>query len=244
MAAAVKKILKSLGKMLGQLIKAAATKKDEERNKALYLVLGLVLLIVIIPIATLTAPGLIIKSFFDSVFDVNTPNSINFDINEKVEDTEIYKKCLNVYNEYKRAYNNRVGDIATNLKLNNVLGYEIKLVEGEIVKIPIYPEVYVSVDYGDYDEYYLLAYINTEHHKEINKKNPYKFSKTEASSFIENISSFSYSHSGTNPIYLSAKINVLGLEEISQLYFFGQYTPEGISKEDMFNVSYKGLKGT
>jgi len=64
--------------------------------------------------------------------------------------------------------------------------------------------------------------------------------KREIENIIKSNTSLEYSYYGENPIYLYAIIRV-DKEAIENL-FKDQYTQDGISKEEIFKVSYESLK--
>lgn len=220
-AAALKK-LQTLRKVI------PTEQSDEKGNKIIILVISLLFTLIIIPAAAISLPGLLAKNFFNTV-------SSTLSFKEKIEDTKIYQDCYNVYMEFESDYNDYVYDEVEYIKKNNPIG------ETE-TGIPIAPEVYIYMDFDSVDIYYLLAYINTKYYDYQLEKDGFKFKKTEIRNFLDNITTFETSYSGTDPIYYNAHLSVLTLEQIADKYFSNAYTSEGISKKEMFIESYHGLK--
>lgn len=241
MSVSVGAVLSGAGQAVSKVVKVFGKKGDGGRGKTgiiTAVVVGL-FLFMIIPIAAISVPGIIVKNSFDSL-------SEKAKFGEKIEQTEIYKKCQNVYNDLKNDYNGQVSDIVESVKKNNPVGYETKKVQiapGKYVtyEIPIPPKVHVSYNIDEFDINLLLAYINTMYFDRHSKKKGYTFNKSEARDFLNNISSLSTSYTGRDPIYLTARISVLKYEEVADKYFTDVYTSEGINKRELFIESYKGL---
>lgn len=172
------------------------------------------------------------------------------DFTKSIEETDLYHDCIIIYNECKNYYNEKVEDIVEKLKRDNTITKVVEpitVVDGEIVKgepieIEVAPIVICKKDFEDIDIYYLMAFINTKYYEYQHKNDKYKFDKSEIRSFIDSITTFTTTYHGTDPIYLNAKITVLSLDEIADIYFKDIMTKEGISKRDLFIASYQALK--
>lgn len=229
MLASLKAFATAMGKVLARTRGIPLPGGDEEKSSLMkYILIGVIFMNIIVPAAALAAPGLIVKAAFDKVASF-------FDFTQKVSETELYDKCVIVYNEYKVGYNEQVDDIVESLKENNIVGYTE---EG----IAISPDIYTTMHFEDFDVYLLLAYFNTKYFDYQRENDGFKYKKSVARDFMDAISSFKSSSTGTNPIYLDVEISVLPLEDIANKYFSGKETTDGILKIDLYKTSYESLK--
>lgn len=240
MSEAVRAAISAMGRVVKGIIEKGTNQNGTDgRKKGIIIgaIIGVLLFLLIIPMAAISAPGIIVKNTFEGITDQP-------EFNQKIDNTEIYRKCQNVYKELENDYNKKVSDIVEDIKRNNPVGYyeykvERKNKKGyDIISVPIAPTVNVSYNYTMADMNYLLAYINTMY---FDNQSGYKFNKSEARDFLDSISELKTSYTGTDPIYLSASNTVLPLDVIADKYFTDVYTSEGISKRELFIESYKGL---
>lgn len=222
--------LKTAAKLLGKLMTKKATNSGDGKSKGklIAIVLSVVFFVLIlIPAATISLPGLLAKNALNKLTEV-------FSFEEKAEDTDLYRDCLNIYNDHKNAYNEKVEEIVENLKTKNPVGY----IENNI---PIAPDVYATLHFDELNVYYLLAYINIKYLDYQEEKDGYKFDESMARRFYDDISTFSYYYVGKDPIFLYANVTVMSLDDIAEKYFAGQYTEDDLDKVELFKASYEGL---
>lgn len=225
LASAAKKLLAMIGNSL------ANKNSEEKKNNPIVVIIAVIVFLLIIPIAALSAPGIMAKNTFDKISD-GIIDKLNF--SHKVNETQLYQKCLNVYIDYRNDYNEKVNDLAEQIKVANT-SYDPE------TKTYYCPTVYTTVYFEEVDIKYMMAFLNTKYWEYQSKHNGYKFDKKATRGFLDSITNFNYTVTGGDPINLEVRITILSLDDMADKCFKDDYTKEKVCKKDLFLNSYAGL---
>lgn len=238
-------ILKGLKKLLEIFLSA----DEEKRKKRTGLIVGLFFVSFILPAVAISAPGILLKGFFDNVVifftgddgDIETTNAFDFD-QESLSENKMYINIRDTYIDYLESLNKKFDERAEEIQIQNAYTIEYEDEDGNIVKETKYPEVIKNIIINKPELRHLMAYIAVKYIDSQTQKDNYVFNKEESKKYLENITICNESITGKNPIIYTVITSIKDVEQIAKTYFTEQeYGKDYIYKQQQFLTSFESL---
>lgn len=245
MSAALIKVAKQLA--------IALLSDEQKRNKLFKIIFGIAFFIfILVPVMAISLPGIIFKGLTNDEIIMEDYSFSDLELQKNKN----YVKVRDTYLEYSENIDLKIEKRVEQLKKE--YEYEVELTETledgteNTYTETRQPQVIKEVRIEKPELRHTLAYISTKYlelqtevipmdeRTEDNIK--YSFKKKEITNFLDRISIYTESVTGSDPVTLKVKYELLDIEQIAETFFtYADYGEEYKEKQEIFILSFESM---
>lgn len=225
---------------------------NEKRRKFIIAIVVIIMIpVMILPMITLSLPGILFKGFNSDDIENITSNDFNFD-EDSLKHNKMYISIRDAYLEYleslKFDFDSRVEEIKKERTYErtyyvDILDKDNKKIGEEKKTEEVVPEVIKDINIDKPELRHLMAFIGTKYLSSQFSEDGYRFNKAEAIKFLKDITTYKETISGTDPILYTAWTSIKDINSIAELYFTeSEYADEYKEKQDQFIVCFESME--